>query len=390
LAVVACSAGYEPNGSDEPESVAEVGERLVLASTVNCTVQLTKLDYDQVGSDTFDYIELKVTKKGPGNVNTLGDCGVGAIALYDDAGVIVPGVLCTSYSQVSLGNVVIPADGYVEIGQNQSTVGIAASGADGWIHNGRGEIAILNTALPDGIPTTWLTFEGVAKCNLLALPVVQIQTEGDGSPNVSNVSCDNTFHTLNATSAVQKTTADCPTGGSGGSGGMAGAGGLSNLGGTGGLNLAGGAGSGTVGGAGAGMVGSAGSGTVGGAGAGMVGGAGSGMVGDAGADAGGVACETAGGAAGSSSTAGEGGEVSAEGGMDGELGGSSSTAAQGGKADGGKVDVSKAGNAHAMVAEGGGCSCSIPSAPNQSRTRALAVVAALVGLCLRRRRQAAK
>jgi MYXO-CTERM domain-containing protein len=422
LAIVACSAGYEPNGAGTPESVEQVRERLVLSSNANCTVELTKIDYDQVGNDTSDYIELKVTKTGPGVISTLLDCGVGAIALYDDSSVIVPGVLCTPYSLTLLAGVLIPADGYLEIGQNQGGVSVGAgSVTEGWIRNGRGEIAVLNTALPNGIPTNWLQIEGAAKCNLLGLPVVQVQPENDGSPNLVNVSCDNTFHLVSAVDAVQHTSADCASGGSGGGGGsggllgigglvnvgggagllnVGGVGGLLNIGGVGGLlNVGGGAGLSTVGGAGGlvNLAGNAGTsnanagnaGSNAGAGASNVGGggangtAGSGVGGDAGSDVGGDAGMAAGGASGGSDMQGDAGQPSS-GGKDGAPGGSNSSGAQAGK-----PDVGKAGEdaGPAMVVEGGGCSCSVPSAGNARSTQALALVVALLGLTLRRRRQ---
>jgi len=391
FSVIACSAGYEPDGTAEAEGVAAIRERIVVASTANCTVELTKLDYDQVGADTSDYIELKVTKKGPSSVNTLGDCGLGGIALYDDASVIVPGVLCSAYSLTTLSNVVIPADGYVEIGQNQPTVGVSASGVEGWIHNGRGEIALLNTAV-DAVPTSWFQFEGSAKCNLLALPIVQIQTESDGSPNLVNVSCDNTFHVLNASSAVQKTAADCPVGGSGGAGGSGNSGGSVGLGGSGGsiavgglLNLGGNGGLSNSSGAGGLINLGGGAGAISNAGAGAISDAGTSAVGEAGAnaisDAGAGAVSDAG-AGGDASTPGTGGESNARGGANGEPGGSNSMAAQSGNSD-----LNAAGKPHTLVAQGAGCSCTVPNASPQGGTRALALLAALLGSSLLRRRR---
>jgi len=403
LLLLACSA--ESNGVEESENVARTSDRVVLSSTANCTIELTKIDYDQVGADTGDYIELKVTKKNDALVTTLTDCGVGAIALYDDSSVVVPGV-CLPYSLTALVNIAIPADGYIEVGQGAgstvaATIG-SGSASDGWIHNGRGEIAILSAALPNGVPTSWFQFEGDAKCNLLALPVTQIPAENDSSPNFTNVSCDATFHLVDAANAIPKTNADCPSGGAGGAGGASGgtsnggsagllgsaglsnssgAGGLLNLG---GLSNLGGSGGALSNGGSAGVLNASGTANSGGAS-----GAFNGTGGEAGA-LGGDAGTSAGGASGGS-TVGDAGEAGgtgvAQGGNENQAGGNS-TGANAGKAGSGESGADSGHAGHGMVTEGGGCSCSVPSAPNKGRARALIAIAALLGLCLRRRHQA--
>ncbi len=425
---LACSAGSEASSSDESAAVGQVSQSMVLSSTANCTVEVTKIDYNQPGDDGNDFIELKVTKKNPGLVTTLADCGIGAIALYDDTS-----VLCAPYTSTVLATLVIPADGYIEVGQNQSTLNVGVgSSPDGWIHNGRGEIAILTTALTGlGAPLNWFQYGGTAKCNLLAAPVTQVQTEVDAAPNYVNVSCDNTFHLVLATGAVQKTTADCPAtggaggaGGSGGSGGgLIGIGGLLNLGGTGGLlnvggllnlggtggllniggllnfggtggllniggllNLGGSGGLNLGGTGGVHLGGSGGAGNSGGTAAhggnsGEGGEAGAATAGEAGAEGGGSPVEAGGG----------GGEINTAGAPSSQGGASPSAGAGHGAAAGSKASAGEAGSAievkgDVMVAEGGGCSCSIPKAQNQQRTQALALLAALLGLCIRRRK----
>ena len=420
LGMLACAADFETNGAEDSENVARASQRIVLSSTANCTVELTKIDYDQVGADSNDYIELKVTKTGGGLVSTLTDCGIGAIALYDDSSVISPGV-CIPYSITALANVAIPSDGYIEVGQGAGSTVAATialgSGADGWIHNGRGEIAVVSAALPDGIPTSWFQYEGTAKCDLLGLPVAQIPTENDGSPNFTNVSCDSTFHLVNSANALPKTNADCPTGGAGGAGGagnaggnanmagsaglsgsggtlnLGGIGGLLNLGGLGGLlNLGGLSNSGGNGGAlsnggSAGapsFAGNAGVGNASGSSAAPNGGAGG-----SGAAAGEADTSTAG-ASGSSTTssdAGEAGEANAaQGGTHTGAGGSSS-GANAGKAGSGETTGESGHPGHGVVTQGGGCSCSVPNAPNGGRTHALIALATLLGTGLRRRRR---
>src|SRR3954470_15708878 len=182
LLALGCSAGNESSSGDESLEIAQTAQSIVLFDNANCSLELTKIDYDQPGNDTNDFIELHITKKNPGLVTTLLDCGVGAIALYDDTS-----ILCAPYSLAVLANVVIPSDGYLEIGQNQSTVNVSGgSNPEGWIHNGRGEIAILSTALASGAPLNWFEYGGAAKCNGLVVPT-QIQAEADTAPNSVNV-----------------------------------------------------------------------------------------------------------------------------------------------------------------------------------------------------------
>jgi MYXO-CTERM domain-containing protein len=386
----------------------------VIVNNADCMVEVTKIDYNQPGNDTADFIELKVTKKNPGVVTTLLNCGIGAIALYDDSSLGVGGICLTNYSLTVLGGVTIPADGYIEIGQNQANYNVTVgSDAQGWLHNGRGEIAFLQTALSSGSPVSWFQYGGAAKCNGSTVPV-QVQTEDDTSPNTVNVSCSgtNTFHLVNATSAVQKTIADCPAsggaggagggGGSGGTGGtgllsgLGGTGGVLNLGGTGGLvNLAGLLDFGGTGGT-AGLLNLGGAAQSGNAGQGGT--AGSSNVGGA-AHAGTAGNSNTAGHAGTS-TAGEAGEAAGapdqgDAGQSNGLAGASNahggaTAAGAGHgAAAGKAETGDAGadvKGSVMVAEGGGCSCSVPNTGNRQRTQALAVLAALLGLCIRRRK----
>lgn len=405
LAVLACSAGFEANGEGDFENVARTSDRVVLSSNANCTVEMTKLDYDQVGADSNDYIELKVTKKAGGSATTLIDCGIGALALYDEPSVVGLGV-CVPYSLTPLLNVTIPADGYIEIGQAAgSTVPATVapgSGADGWIHNDRGEIAFLSGALAASTPTSWFQFEGAAKCNLTSLPVTAVSTESDTSPNFTNVSCDSTFHLVNAANALPKSNADCPSGGAGGGGnagggagvssggtaGLAGIGGLLNLGGS--LNLGGTAGGLAAGGAG-GLVNLGGSaGTLNLAGnAGVGNGSGSsGAGGDT--SVGGDAGTSFGGASGSSATAGDAGEAgepnSAQGGKV-DVAGGSSSGANAGKAGSSEIAGDGGRQGHGVVTQGGGCACSVPNGPTEGRTPALLGLVALLGLYARRRYQ---
>jgi len=384
----------------------------VLFDNANCTMELTKIDYDQPGNDSNDFIELHVTKKNPGLVTTLLDCGVGAIALYDDTS-----VLCAPYSLTVLATVVIPSDGYLEIGQNQPTVNVSVGASpEGWIHNGRGEIAILSSALASGVPLNWFQYEGAAKCNGLLVPT-QIQAEDETAPNSVNVSCNSTFHLVVATNATQKTTADCPSGGSGGASGgggtssgggaggllnLAGGGGLLNLAGGGGLlNLAGGGGLLNLAGGGgllnlaggAGLLDApGGGGSTNQAGAGTAGSNPSGegglsnVSGQAGANAAG---EDAGGSAGVAN-AGDAGDENSVAGNSNSQGGGSAAGAGNGTAGAGN-GTAGAGNGTAgdsdrpLVAEGGGCSCAIPKAQNHRPIQALILFAALLGLCVRRR-----
>ena len=320
-------------------------------------------------------------------MTTLLDCGVGAIALYDDTS-----ILCAPYSLTVLATVVIPSDGYVEIGQNQATVNVSVGASpEGWIHNGRGEIAILSTALASGVPLNWFQYEGAAKCNGLLVPT-QIQAEDETAPNSVNVSCNSTFHLVVAANATQKTTADCPSGGSGGASGGGGtssgggAGGLLNLAGGGGLlNLAGGGGLlDLAGGAGlldtpggGGSTNQAGAGTAGSNPAGE--GGLSNVSGQTGANAAG---DEAGGSAGVADAGDAGDENSVAGHSNTQGGGSAAGAANGaaGAGNGTAGDSDRP-----LVAEGGGCSCAIPKAQNHRPIQALVLFAALLGLCVRRR-----
>ena len=372
---------------DESTEIAQARQSVVLFDNANCTMELTKIDYDQPGNDSNDFIELHVTKKNPGLVTTLLDCGVGAIALYDDTS-----VLCAPYSLTVLATVVIPSDGYLEIGQNQPTVNVSVGASpEGWIHNGRGEIAILSSALASGVPLNWFQYEGAAKCNGLLVPT-QIQAEDETAPNSVNVSCNSTFHLVVATNATQKTTADCPSGGSGGASGGGGtssgggAGGLLNLAGGGGLlNLAGGGGLLNLAG-GAGLLDApGGGGSTNQAGAGTAGSNPSGegglsnVSGQAGANAAG---EDAGGSAGVANAGDAGDENSVAGNSNSQGGGSAAGAGNGtaGAGNGTAGDSDRP-----LVAEGGGCSCAIPKAQNHRPIQALILFAALLGLCVRRR-----
>src|SRR5262245_24914974 len=97
LQVAACSdASMSGDGDQAFENAGATESPLVLSEQPTCRVELTKVNYDQPGSDTNDFIELQVTATG-GLVSHLSDCGLQTIVLFDSA-------LCLPYGVVAVAN----------------------------------------------------------------------------------------------------------------------------------------------------------------------------------------------------------------------------------------------------------------------------------------------
>ena len=375
-------------GSAEPgtEQVGRQSEAVTIVDNPTCKVEWTKIDYDQPGTDSSEFIELFVTKTGA-LVSTLGDCGIGAITLFESGSCLVP------YRVIPLQNVTIPTDGYVVI-CNGAGCDVNV-GTSPWLDDGPAEIGFLSATLP-AAPIIWASYEGAPQCIPLATnpPKVDVKTEDGSSPNQINVWCASGFELVPEASSPKRQPNVCPApdagaGGNSGSSGSSGAGGTSGSSGASGSSGSSGA-SGSSGSSGAsgssGSSGAAGSSASGGAAGSSASGGAAGSA-AAGGDAGAAA---SGGSAGSAATGGASGSAGLGGSAAGGSGGNGGTTASGGFG-GSSANAGSAGSAGSLglddpsyeIQGGGSCACATPHR-RSSGAPWLALVA-LAASVLRRR-----
>ncbi len=414
---IALGAGTACSSEPSTETIGSTSQHVQVADAGSCTVEWTKVDYDQPGTDDRELIELKVTGFSAGD--TLGDCGLKNIQLINGAcGATNP------YDTIDLSTVAIPTDGYIDICDSNTVSGCDVDmGSNNWIQNGPDGLAFYD--MNDAVTLT-AEYEGTVSCLPSGPTPITVQAEDSSAPNMVNIWCTDHFELANASTAPLRTANPCSTtdAGAGGAGGAAGggnagaggtaAGGAAGSAGAGGTAAGGAAGSAGAGGTAAGgAAGSAGAGgTAAGGAAGSAGAGGTAAGGAAGsAGAGGTAAGGAAGSAGAGGTAaggaagsaGAGGAAGGSGGTAGSGTGGSGTGGSGfggsgfgGSGFGGSGGSGVAGMGGSGVGGFGGstptsnkssgCSCSVPG-DSQGPTGSLAFLGLAAGVLVFERRR---
>jgi len=373
-AFVACG----DNSGSPADSVGSDQEAVVVASSADCRVELTKVNYDNPSTDTANVIELHVVRTSATAATTLGDCDLSKL-------VHVSGTnprSCSVAWTVDLANVAIPNDDYVVIcGHGSSitacdiTTSTTGNLAADMLQNGDSDgLAFYDST---GAAVSDVVWEGINGC-FTSPRQTEIQKEGNGSPDMVNIACGADYILADVGTAPLRKPNPCPvvpdagaggaaTGGAstgGASTGGASTGGASTGGAsTGGTSTGGAATGGTsTGGAATGGTSTGGVGATGGTGTGGTGtggtgtggtgtgGTGTGGTGTGGATTGGTGGTSAGGSGGAA-TGGSGGTATggsggaATGGTGGAATGGSGGAATGGAATGGAAGTGGVGGA---------------------------------------------
>jgi MYXO-CTERM domain-containing protein len=337
-----------------------------------CQVRIHKIDLNQpdppgAPKDAFEAVELRVDGPIVPGTTTLADCGVTTVSPFDaaasDAGVC--GAKAGYYHELSVGDLVIPASGFVVVG-NIPASDRPWNNGDGTpstvLQNGPDYLALRG---PDGGIVDAVSYADNDAPDLYAdcapftsAPQIPADANTKDSPALNQVLAlcqDGTWKLLLESEIAWKSPNPCGASGTGGAGG-------SGSGGSGGTGTAGSGGSGQ---GGSGTAGSGGS-TAGGSGG--TGTAGSGQ----GGSTGGTAGSSAGGNPGNGGTGGTG-----------TAGSSTAGAPSNGGAGGAGGSGAPSGE---PAQEDGDCSCQTPGAPGSARG-GLALLA-LAGLVVRRRRGA--
>jgi hypothetical protein len=248
LAIALATSGAAASTAPS-RSVAPPG--LVIAETLACRVALVAISYDDPGADDAEFIELRVdgandggalvrtsdaggafhvdtadgggdsgSGAGDGSLDaargpTLGDCGLGELALVDGAS-----GACNPYRTIPLANVPVPADGYVVLCPAGSSVdetahcGVTTAGRSalraGWLQNGPDDG--LRFVATSGA-TADVGYEGAPACfasNATELAPEVGQLDGDAEVDDVNVFCDGRFVLLPADTVPLRSAVACP------------------------------------------------------------------------------------------------------------------------------------------------------------------------------------
>ncbi len=354
-AFVACG----DNSGSPADSVGSDQEAVVVASSADCRVELTKVNYDNPSTDTANVIELHVVRTSATAATTLGDCDLSKL-------VHVSGTnprSCSVAWTVDLANVAIPNDDYVVIcGHGSSitacdiTTSTTGNLAADMLQNGDSDgLAFYDST---GAAVSDVVWEGINGC-FTSPRQTEIQKEGNGSPDMVNIACGADYILADVGTAPLRKPNPCPVVPDAGAGGAATGGastGGASTGGasTGGASTGGASTGGTsTGGAATGGTSTGGVGATGGTGTGGTGtgGTGTGGTGTGGATTGGTGGTSAGGSGGAA-TGGSGG--TATGGSGGAATGGTSTGGSGGAATGGSGGAATGGSGGAATGGSGG------------------------------------
>ncbi|MGE3669813.1 MAG: hypothetical protein AB7K71_09145, partial [Polyangiaceae bacterium] len=302
--------GFTACGSDPStpgESVGSTEQAAIgVGSGTTCRVELTKVNYDEPGADSGNFVELHVIRDSGSTATTFGECGLGKVQHVNG------GNSCASVWVVDVSAMTIPNDDYLVIcgkdgiatSSSLCDVTVATSGSIGTdlLQSGPDDIYFFDTA--DNLILD-ARYENGSDCTNSATQI-QLQAENGDSPDQTNVACNDAFMLVDTSTVTLRQAYACPvsdagTDAAGGSGG--------STGGTGGTGATGGS---------AGSAGSAATGGTGGTGAASTGGTGA-------ASTGGTGAASTGGTGGTGATTGTGGSVGT-----GATGGTGATTGTGG------------------------------------------------------------
>ncbi len=152
-----------------------------------CSVELTKVSYDDPGSDDAELVELGVSSPH-GSGATLADCGLASLEHING----VAGARCGDVVlALELDAVVVPDDGYVTICTSDCDVD---PGKDGWLQNGPDALRFLDTEGGVSAVVAWRgdPNECYSDPGVDLFELVKESPPSDGPDDV-NIWCDGAF-----------------------------------------------------------------------------------------------------------------------------------------------------------------------------------------------------
>ncbi|MCA9627703.1 MAG: hypothetical protein KC766_08560, partial [Myxococcales bacterium] len=241
--------GFAACSSDPAQPEEAVGSSTQAAinagSGPSCHVELTKVNYDDEGTETGNFIELHVVRDpdSPPAV-FLGDCGMGIVRH-------VNGANCGTAWDIDVSNTTIPNDDYLVIcgkdgiGTDKSQCDVFGPTAD-LLQNGAPDaLKFLDTNAKAFLDVWW---EGSGSCSPVGSSSVSLQTDTGATPDLTNIACNDAFTLVETSTLTLRQPNPCPatdagtdgSAGAGGTGGAGGSSGASTSGGTGGTSASGG------------------------------------------------------------------------------------------------------------------------------------------------------
>jgi len=165
-----------------------------------CEVVLNELEYDEPGTDTAEFVELRFL----GNIfgKSVTGCGADRVVLFNDS-------TCSSYREIDLpAGVPIPEDGFWVIGSENVSLRDQLMGAgSNLIQNGAPDGILLYSA---AVVVKRYVYEGQSACTELQ-GAMEIPGQTNDSPDVSSSRCENGDWVLAAPSPGIPTPASlCP------------------------------------------------------------------------------------------------------------------------------------------------------------------------------------
>ncbi|MCE7892902.1 MAG: hypothetical protein DYH12_24890, partial [Sorangiineae bacterium PRO1] len=208
VGVAAAQACSGEGATEQQEPVQPAAGAIQVASAGGCTVEWVRFNYDTPGTDTGEFIELRVTNAGS-SATTLGACGLSSIRLVSDSD-------CGTYNTINLASVAIPNDGIIVIcDSTQITGGVCdvnvSAGAAGWLQNGAPDH--LSFVAGNGSVSLHATYEGVSDClpDGGAAATVSLLTEDNASPDMVNTWCNGAWVLQDVSISGAGTALNCAT-----------------------------------------------------------------------------------------------------------------------------------------------------------------------------------
>ena len=183
IAIVFAMAGTTACGSPESETRSMETHRQAL---IDCSATISRLNYEGPGTDTAEFIQLRVTgaENSDGGL-TLGECGAASIELVNGGN-----NECPVYRTIDIADVLIPASGRVLICSGDSELN-ERYGCDydalpnNWIQNGPADGVVL---YDEAQSVQTLGYPGAELCFDEFFPVIKEPTAADG--DWANVLCE--------------------------------------------------------------------------------------------------------------------------------------------------------------------------------------------------------
>ena len=231
-ACVACSSST-PVGGPNTGKVGKTAHSVEVARDGECQVTLTKISYDDPGTDDGELMELRV-ENAPMPGATLGDCGLERIEHINGAS----GGPCGQLIRVvELGSAKIGADGYVLI-CTQSGCDVDPGG-DGWLQNGPDALRFIDANEDVTLHVGWGGDPNQCLAVSDEVPQQQLVKEIPGQKDDLNVWCGDHFERVLAEQSPLRAPNHCPPSvDAGAEGGAGGEGSAPSVGGSGGSGAA--------------------------------------------------------------------------------------------------------------------------------------------------------